>query len=119
MMLRTPARWLLTGILLSTSLGARADDRPAQPVDAEYTAKIREYTTEPMFLTELVDHLPASDVVPSPRKALGYVVGTPEKLTYTKDINAYFRALAASSPRVRVWTIGKSEEGREMILAAV
>ncbi len=60
-----------------------------------------------------------SDTVPSPRKALGYVVGTPEKLTYTKDINAYFRTLAAASPRVRVWSIGKSEGGREMILAAV
>ena len=100
-------------------LGAGADDPPAQPVDADYTAKIREYTTEPFFLTELVDHLPSSDAVPSPQKALGYVVGTPEKLTYTKDINAYFRALAAASPRVKVWTIGKSEEGREMILAAV
>ncbi|HKI21596.1 MAG TPA: M14 family zinc carboxypeptidase, partial [Isosphaeraceae bacterium] len=52
-------------------------------------------------------------------KALGYVIGTPEKLTYTKDINAYFRALDAASPRVKVWTIGKSEGGREMILAAV
>ena len=27
--------------------------------------------------------------------------------------------LAAASPRVKVWTIGKSEEGREMILAAI
>ncbi len=34
-----------------------------QPNDAEYTKKIREYTTEPYFLTELVDHLPASDKV--------------------------------------------------------
>ena len=119
MTFRTLARWLLTGLLLASSRGAAADDPPAQPVDADYTAKIREYTTEPFFLTELVDHLPSSDAVPSPRKALGYVVGTPEKLTYTKDINAYFRALAAASPRVKVWTIGKSEEGREMILAAV
>ena len=119
MTFRTLARWLLTGLLLASSLGAWADDPPAQPVDVDYTAKIREYTTEPFFLTELVDHLPASDAVPSPQKALGYVVGTPEKLTYTKDINAYFRALAAASPRVKVWTIGKSEEGREMILAAV
>ena len=43
---------------------------------------------------------------PSPRRRRrsGYVVGTPEKLTYTKDINAYFRTLAAASPRVKVWT---------------
>jgi dipeptidyl aminopeptidase/acylaminoacyl peptidase len=119
MTLRTVAVWVLAGVLLSSSPGAWADDSPGQPLDADYGAKIREYTTEPFFLTELVDHLPSSDTVPSPKKALGYVVGTPEKLTYTKDINAYFRSLAAASPRVKVWTIGKSEGGREMLLAAV
>ncbi|HWN99764.1 MAG TPA: hypothetical protein VNS63_10890, partial [Blastocatellia bacterium] len=31
----------------------------ASRVNAEYTAKIKEYTTEKYFLTELVDHLPA------------------------------------------------------------
>jgi hypothetical protein len=100
-------------------LDNRANDSAAQQLDADYTAKIREYTTEPFFLTELVDHLPRSSTVPSPKKALGYVIGTPGKLTYTKDINAYFRALSAASPRVKVWTIGKSEGGREMMLAAV
>src|SRR4029077_12949258 len=105
--------------LFATADGAWADDPTAQRVDTEYSAKIRQHTTEPFFLTELVDHLPLSDTVPSPQKSLGYVVGTPEKLTYTKDINAYFRALAAASPRVKVWTIGKSEGGREMLLAAV
>jgi dipeptidyl aminopeptidase/acylaminoacyl peptidase len=119
MTLRPLVRWVLTGLLLLRAPGTYADDRRAQPLDNDYTAKIREYTTEPFFLTELVDHLPSSAIVPSPKKALGYVVGTPEKLTYTKDINAYFRALAAASPRVKVWTIGKSEEGREMLLAAV
>ncbi len=92
---------------------------PSQPVDEEYTAKIREYTTEPYFLTELVDHLPAKPGVPTPKDVLGYVVGTPEQLTHTKDIYRYFRALAAASPRVRVWSNGRSEEGREMLLVAV
>ena len=119
MTFRMLAPWLLTGLLLAFRSGTSADDLKAQPVDTEYTAKIREYTTEPFFLTELVDHLPQSETVPSPKKSLGYVVGTPEKLTYTKDINAYFHALAAASPRVKLWTIGKSEGGREMILAAI
>ena len=44
---------------------------PAAKNDEAYTAKIREYTTEPFFLTELVDHLPGSDRVPSPAKVLG------------------------------------------------
>ena len=113
------ARCLLAGLLLAASMGAGTDDNPAQPLDAEYTAKIREFTTEPFFLTEFVDHLPRSSSVPTPQKVLGYVIGTPEKLTYTKDINAYFRTLASASPRVKVWTIGKSEEGREMLLAAI
>ena len=65
----------------------------AQPNDAAYTAKIRQYTTETFFTTELVDHLPASDTVPTPEKVLGYVIGTPQKLTYTKDIYRYMREL--------------------------
>ncbi len=91
----------------------------AQQNDAEYTAKILEYTTDKQFLTELVDHLPASATVPSPMKVLGYAIGTPNKLTYTKDIFRYFRELAKATPRVKVWTVGKSEEGREFLMVAV
>ncbi len=90
-----------------------------QPMDAEYTAKIKEYTTEPYFLTELVDHLPASPTVPTPEKILGYAIGAPNKLTYTKDINRYYRALAAATPRVKVWKVGTSEEGRDFLMVAV
>lgn len=99
--------------------------RTAKPVSTEqkldegYTAKIREYTTEPFFLTELVDHLPASDTVPTPEKVLGYVIGTPNRLTYTKDIYRYMRELEKATPRVKVFTIGYSEEGRETILVAI
>ena len=90
-----------------------------QKPDEGYTKKIREYTTEPFFLTELVDHLPASDTVPTPEKALGYVIGTPDKLTYSKDIYAYLRALEKASPRVKVFSIGRTEEDREMLLVAI
>src|ERR1043166_3850508 len=93
---------------------------PTNPLDTAYGAKIAEYTTEKYFNTELVDHLPLSDKVPSPDKILGYAVGTPNKLTYTKDLYRYFRALAAASPRVRVVVAPeKSEEGREQILVLV
>ena len=91
----------------------------SQKNDEGYSAKIREYTTEPFFLTELVDHLPASDRVPTPEKVLGYAIGTPNKLTYTKDIYRYMRELEKASPRVRVFSIGRSEEGRETLLVAV
>ena len=94
----------------------------AAPATAEndYSRKIKEYTTEKFFLTELVDHLPMSDTVPSPDKVLGYVVGTPNKLTYAKDLYRYYRELARSSKRVRLFTAPeKSEEGKEQILVAV
>jgi hypothetical protein len=93
---------------------------PKSALDPAYGAKIAEYTTEKYFMTELVDHLPLSDKVPSPDKILGYVVGTPNKLTYTKDLHRYFRALADASPRVRVLVAPeKSEEGREQLLVLV
>src|ERR1035441_3617516 len=79
---------------------------PAQKNDEAYTAKILQYTTEKYFLTELVDHLPASDTVPTPEKVLGYAIGTPNKLTYTKDIHRYMRELEKASKRVKTFVIG-------------
>jgi Zinc carboxypeptidase len=93
---------------------------PKSALDTAYGAKIAEYTTEKYFMTELVDHLPLSDKVPSPEKVLGYAIGTPNKLTYTKDLHRYYRELAAASPRVRIFTAPeKSEEGREQLLVLV
>src|SRR5687768_10268915 len=114
------------GAASTTSAPARATavtpkyTTPKSPLDTAYGAKIAEYTTEKYFMTELVDHLPLSDKVPSPEKILGYVVGTPNKLTYTKDLHRYFRSLAAATPRVRVLVAPeKSEEGREQLLVLV
>jgi hypothetical protein len=90
-----------------------------QPIDAAATAKIRQYTTAPEFNSPLTDYLPASTSVPSPSVALGDVAGTPGVLPYAEDVYRYFRMLAAASPRVRVYSIGKSEEGRERIAVAV
>src|SRR5262244_84432 len=86
---------------------------------AEYGKKIKEYTTEPFFITELVDHLPLSSCVPAPDAFLHHIIGAPDVLDYTKDINAYMRLLASKSPRVKVFSIGKSEEGREMLAVLV
>ncbi len=115
--------WLGLALSLALVLPASSQRKAAAPakqaLDEAYTAKIKEYTTKPFFLTELVDHLPASATVPTPEKVLGYVIGTPEKLTYTKDIYRYYRELAKASPRVQVWSVGKSEEDREFLLVAV
>ena len=50
---------------------------------------------------------------------LGYHVGAPQKLTYYADIVKYYRALAAATPRVKVETIGKSDEDRELVVVWV
>ncbi|HXT31481.1 MAG TPA: M14 family zinc carboxypeptidase, partial [Vicinamibacterales bacterium] len=92
---------------------------PNQPIDDEYTRKIKEYTTETFFLSPVIDYLPASKTVPTPKAVLGDIAGAPGKLPYTKEVNDYMRLLARSTPRVKVYTIGKSEEGREMIAVAV
>jgi hypothetical protein len=118
-------RWRRVMITVAVAAAAPSLVTPLiaqQPNDVEYTAKIRELTpTDPKwkFTTELVDHLPASKTVPTPLKVLGYVPGTIGRLSRTEDLNKYFRAVEAASPRVKVFSLGMSEEGREMIIAAV
>ncbi len=113
----------LSGLLLALCLfsaSSFAQSRPCTVTDhAEYGKKIKEFTTESFFSTELVDHLPLSSCVPAPDAFLHHIVGAPDVLDYTKDINAYLRLLASKSPRVKVWSIGVSEEGREMLVVAV
>jgi Zinc carboxypeptidase len=92
---------------------------PNQPIDEEYTRKIREYTTEPFFNSPLTDYLPASPNVPTPKAVLGDVAGAPGKLPYAEDVYRYMRMLEKASPRVKVFSIGTTEEGREMIAVAV
>jgi hypothetical protein len=97
----------------------RPGRNPAQPIDEAYTRKIREYTTEPFFLSPLVDYLPASPAVPTPAAVLGNIAGSPDRLPYSTEVHDYMRRLAQASPRVRVFSIGQSEEGREMIAVAI
>src|SRR5580765_639728 len=92
---------------------------PDQPIDEDYTKKIKRYTTETFFLSPLVDYLPASKTVPTPKAVLGDIAGAEGKLPYTKEIYEYMRLLAKSTPRVKVYSIGTSEEGREMLAVAV
>src|SRR5467141_4126717 len=92
---------------------------PAQPIDDEYTRKIREYTTETFFNSPLTDYLPASPNVPTPKAVLGDVAGAPGKLPYAEDVYRYMRMLEKASPRVKVFSIGTTEEGREMIAVAI
>ncbi|HMF11417.1 MAG TPA: M14 family zinc carboxypeptidase, partial [Gemmataceae bacterium] len=92
---------------------------PRQPIDEAYTAKMKKYTTEPFFTSPLVDYLPASKTVPTPEAVLGDVAGAPGILPYARDVYKYMRMLEKASPRVKVFSIGSTEEGREMIAVAV
>ncbi len=93
-----------------------------QAIDSAYTSGIRELTPTDRiwkFNTELVETMPASATVPTPLKVLGYVPGTLGRLSYVADLNRYFRALAAASPRTKLFSLGMSDEGREMIVLVI
>ena len=105
----------LTQALGASPDGAFAPDTP-EPGSAEAIAR---FTTETRFGNPWVAYVPASPTVISPTKYLGHVVGAPGELSRTAQIYGYFRELARTSPRVKVFVIGKTEEGREILLAAI
>src|SRR6478609_6959919 len=128
-MRRSPAILTLVLSLVALAPGARAQQdlanakpgrAPNQPIDEEYTKKIKEYTTEPFFLSPLVDYMPARAGVPTPKAVLGDIAGAPGKLPYSKEVYEYMRMLAKAIPsRVKVTSIGTTEEGREHIAVAI
>src|SRR5437867_2432546 len=113
--------FVLSGVASAQNNKTKPAPQPQpQLIDKEYTDSIVKNTTEKFFLTEMVDHLPASDKVPSPMKVLGYPIGAPNKLTYTKDQYRYYRELEKATTRVKTFTAPeKSEQGREQMLVVV
>src|SRR5512137_884888 len=118
-------RWIVLAALVgATSVGVLAQPNkyardPKQPIDEEYTKKIKEYTTESFFLSPLVDYLPASKSVPTPKAVLDDIAGAPGKMPYSSEVYRYLRMLEKASPRVKIFSIGLTEEGREMVAAAI
>jgi len=108
------ASLLLFALAIALPLASRA-----QTMDPDYAARVKEWTTKPEFMSPLVDHLPASSAVPSPKEILGHHLGAPKQLTYYADVLRYYDALAAHTPRVKVIRIGKTEEGRDSIIVFV
>src|SRR5580765_5842375 len=92
---------------------------PSQPQDEEFARLVAGWTTAPYYSSPLVDHLPKVKGIPSPKDVLGHHIGAPATLTYYADILKYYRALAAATPRVRVETIGRSDEDRELVVVWV
>ncbi len=114
-----PQSKALIALAVATWSAAAPVRAQTQRIDPEYTAKIKEYLQDSRITTELVDHLPASATVPTPLKFLGRIVGTPGELTYARDIQRYYEALDKASPRITMWKIGTTEEGRDIVLLAV
>jgi hypothetical protein len=112
------ARCALASVMLcSVSPLARA--QPPETAEPGSREAIAAATTESRFLSPWVSYVPDSPGVPSPTKFLGHIVGAPGELTRTEKIYGYYRALAAATPRVQVEVIGRSEEGREILLVVV
>src|ERR1700747_839909 len=111
--------FLFSGSRMKADGETQPGREPKQPVDEAYTAKMKAYTTEPFFTSPLVNYLPASKNVPTPEAVLGDVAGAPGILPYSTDVYKYMRILEKASPRVKVFSIGTTEEGREMIAVAV
>lgn len=111
---------LLAPVAAATAQSLALDTRdPNQAMDSTFARAYREWTVNPRHGSPLVDHLPLVPGVPTPRDILGYHVGAPRTLTYYADQLKYYRALAAATPRVRIETIGRSDEGRELVVVWV
>jgi hypothetical protein len=57
--------------------------------------------------------------VPAPSEFLGFEVGADRKLADYRQITAYFKALAAASPRVEIQVLGKTTLGEDMFMAVI
>ncbi len=107
---------LLSSFIARTST---ADALPPDVAERGSIAAIAQATTESRFSSPWVAYLPASRTVPSPLRYFGRIMGAPGQLLYTKQADAYAYALQAASPRVRVFTIGHTEEGRKIVMIAI
>ena len=113
-MFRLALVWI-SSLVLTAAVIAQSPD-VIEPGSVEAIAAA---TTDPHFVSPWVSYVPQSDSVPSPEKFWGRIMGAPGELLGTEKTYAYARALAKASPRVRVFTIGLSEEGREILMLAI
>ena len=111
-------RIFFTLLALTATLASAQQTAPDTP-EAGSVEEIARATTEPRFLSPWVAYLPASARVVSPRAFLHRIPGAAGELVNSATAYAYLRALAASSPRARLFTLGHSEEGREIVLLAI
>src|SRR5882724_6884890 len=115
-------RWFAGIAALLGAVGAAAFSADTAAPDVPELGSVEaiaKATGDPRFLSPWVSYLPQSKSVPSPMAFFGRILGAPGEFVDTAKAHAYCRALAAASPRVRVFSIGRSEEGREILMVAV
>ena len=113
---------LLFGLTLSLSLSVASSAENLYAPDTPEPGSIEAIahdTTEPRFMSQWVSYVPESSSVPSPTKFLGHIAGAKGELLHTQQLYSYYRELARTSKRVKVEVIGKSEEGRDILLVAI
>src|SRR5688572_21791068 len=98
---------------------SNANDFSPDTPEAGSVEAIKRETTEARYGSPWVSYVPESTTVPSPTDYLGHIAGAAGKLTNTKQIYGYFRELDRASDRIHVEVMGKSEEGREILLVAI
>src|SRR5213082_469606 len=96
-----------------------AQSSAADTPESGSVEEIARATTEERFLSPWVAYLPASASEVSPRAFLHRIPGAAGELVNSSTAYGYCRALAGSSARVRLFTIGRSEEGREIVMLAI
>ena len=106
-------------ILFLTFSSVSADDYSPDTPEPGSVEAIKKETTEPRYGNPWVNYVPESASVPSPSDYLGHIAGAAGKFTNSKQIYGYFRELDRASDRVHVEVMGKSEEGRELLLVAI
>ena len=111
------------GAPVAAGVTAAAERPPSRPADKAKPPAKRDATVPapagllaPLSNGEVIELPPLDGRVPRPDAALGYAVGS--RFTHWERIAAYFDALAAASPRVKVWEYGRTYEGRPLKLAA-
>src|SRR4051812_3735014 len=121
-----PARLLAPVLLLlsAASVGIAAQSTENKAVasttdDQDFARSVKEWTTKPEFSSPLVDHLPKVAGGPSPQNNLGHPIGGTKKVTYYAGILKYYPAPPAPPPPGKVTTIGKSNEGRDLVVVFV
>jgi hypothetical protein len=63
--------------------------------------------------------LAASETIPSPESFLGFPMGADSRLADWTQVAAYFKALDEASPRITTRELGRSTEGRPVLLVIV